>query len=340
MDNKLGSMPDSLILYALRSDYARGNVDKAVDLLLAISGSCEGIVIEYDPNIKLLGAENRQGVTCYLDSVLFAMLSRLDSFEAMLHNRFEDEPRRKLALLLRLWVNLLRSGKLITTDITKLVQESLAECGWEEAKKLRQQDVSEAFTFITGKLELPLLTLKMDIHHAGKEDAKDDHKYINERLLEVAIPSHPDGEIQQVTLEECLESYFNNRVEVRRYLERRSTMSSMRSVDSSAKRAFEHVETIEVDPDSTPSTPSAPPIGSASSRTLRLRTPSIIQERFIPENNTDTTTTSTTRMDGGTKHGRFRKGSIRKEVVMPAWQFFSLIRMYNIQAVRAHTDSS
>lgn len=47
------------------------------------------------------------------------MFARLDSFEAMLYNSFDDVPRKKLAGLLRLWVNMLRSGKLITTDIVR-----------------------------------------------------------------------------------------------------------------------------------------------------------------------------------------------------------------------------
>lgn len=59
------------------------------------------------------------------------------------------------------------------------LQNSLAECGWPDAALLEQQDASEAFTFITGVLELPLLTLKMDIYHTGKEDASDDHKFVN-----------------------------------------------------------------------------------------------------------------------------------------------------------------
>lgn len=67
--------------------------------------------------MKLLGAVNREGVTCYLDALLFAMFARLGSFEAMLYKNFEDPPRKKLATLLRLWVNILRAGKLITTDI-------------------------------------------------------------------------------------------------------------------------------------------------------------------------------------------------------------------------------
>lgn len=88
-------------------------------LLLLFEDTYEGLVKTYDPATKLLGAENRDGVTCYLDALLFAMFARLDSFEAMLYNSFDDLPRKKLAGLLRLWVNMLRSGRLITRDIVR-----------------------------------------------------------------------------------------------------------------------------------------------------------------------------------------------------------------------------
>lgn len=77
----------------------------------------EGLLKSYDPSTKLLGAVNREGVTCYLDALLFAMFARLDSFEAMLYNSLEDPARKRLAGMLRLWVNLLRTGRLITTDV-------------------------------------------------------------------------------------------------------------------------------------------------------------------------------------------------------------------------------
>lgn len=327
MEKKSVIMRESQILYALRSDFSHGDPDRAFDLLLAISDSSEGLITDYDPHVKLLGSANREGVTCFLDSTLFAMFSRLDSFEAMLYNTFDDTTRSRLALLLRLWVNLLRSGQFITTDITKLIQESLAECGWEDAAELQQQDASEAFTFITGKLELPLLTLKMDIYHTGREDVKDDHKFINERLLEVAIPADPPGDSQTITLEDCLENYFNNRVEVRRYLERRSTLSSVRSHDSTLKPGAVHVETVEVDPDSSPVTPlsSSPSTPSITRPSTKQRSPSIIQQRFIPDLEA---VGEKSISDTGSRPptGRIRTGSIRKEVLMPAWQFFSLIR--------------
>lgn len=326
MEKKSVIMRDPQILFALRSTFSHGDIDHAFDLLMAISDSSEGLVTEYNPHVKLLGAENRERVTCFLDSVLFAMFSRLDSFEGMLYNTFDDPARSRLSLLLRLWVNLLRSGKFITTDITKFIQEALAECGWEDAARLHQQDASEAFTFITEKLELPLLTLKMDIYHTGKEDAKDDHKFINERLLEIAIPPDLSDNGQTITLEECLENYFNNRVEVKRYLERRSTLSSVRSYDSTPKAGSVHVEMIEIDPDSSPGTPlSASPSLNSPTRPTKHRSPSIIQQRFVPDRD-DYGFKSFLDVDIDTPKGRNRKGSVRKEVVMPAWQFFSLIR--------------
>ncbi|KAI9837479.1 MAG: hypothetical protein M1819_007127 [Sarea resinae] len=329
--------------YALRSPYSDGDVEKAFEMLVLFEDSQEGIVKDYDPRINLLGAVNREGVTCYLDALLFAMFARLDSFEAMLYNSFDDEPRRKLAALLRLWANMLRLGKLITTDITQQLQETLAKCGWEEAAELRQQDASEAFTFITEKLELPLLTLKMDIYHTGKEDADDDHKFVNERLLEVAIP--PPDESGNITLEDCLEEYFNNRIEVRRYLERRGTVSSNRSTEKGGGHAV-HIETVDLGSGSgsRPSTPSSPATPISANlphppHSLSHRSPSIIRDLPLEEGEP-----SIPVINGEPLRaiGRKRTNSVRKEIMMPAWQFFSLIPFYtenvsrNAAQVAAH----
>ncbi|KAL0262237.1 hypothetical protein SLS55_003676 [Diplodia seriata] len=263
----INTLKDPQITYALRSRITKGDIKEATELLVLFEDSVDGILREYSPKTKLLGAENRCAVTCYLDSLLFAMFARLDSFEAMLFDSFADTPRRRLATILRLWVNLLRAGKLITVDITKHLQEALAQCGWEDAAQLNQQDASEAFTFITGQLELPLLTLKMDIYHTGKEDVADDHRFVNERLLEVAIPEDNPHSDEPIKLEECLEIYFNNRIEVRRHLERRSTLQSVRENEEPSPRPPEksnavHVESIEVTSGS--ESPVAPTYSSAS----------------------------------------------------------------------------
>jgi hypothetical protein len=79
--------------------------------------SATGIIMPYDPGVHMLGAENRGNVTCYLDSLLFAMFAKLDAFECMLRSDFPvDDARLKLVTLVRIWVNSLRSGKLIRTD--------------------------------------------------------------------------------------------------------------------------------------------------------------------------------------------------------------------------------
>lgn len=201
------------ILYALRSHFAAGDVHKAVDLMILQKKSFAGNIIPYSPNVRMLGAENRGMVTCYLDSLLFAMFAKLEAFECMLKTDLPDEPQRRLAGLLRLWVNMLRSGKLIHTDMTELIQEALAGCGWEEAQRLEQQDTSEAFAFITETLQLPLLPLQVDLFHQGKNDEAD-HKVVYERLLNLAVP--PDAEGKGIKLEDCLEEYFNSQVDVHR----------------------------------------------------------------------------------------------------------------------------
>ncbi|SLM41289.1 Ubiquitin carboxyl-terminal hydrolase-like domain [Lasallia pustulata] len=332
------SFTENDVEYMLRATDAHGNPQETFEMLVILAESQEGILREYNPNVKLLGAVNRKGVTCYLDALLFAMFARLGSFEAILYNSFDDEPRKRLAMLLRLWVNVLRSGRLINEDITMSLQDALVECGWKDAGTLRQQDASEAFTFITGKLALPLLTLKMDIFHTGKEDVTDDHKFVNERLLEVAIPDEPtDGTV--VTLEDCLETYFNNRIEVRRYMERKGTRSSIRSkgsidgdIDSNKGGAF-HIETAEVEdsPPASPASTSRQTKVSAPSplRPLqnRKRMPSIIQERYLDEK-AKISGDQSAGGNGPSKPSRQYSSSIRKEIMMPAWQIFSLIPWY------------
>lgn len=103
---------------ALNSKFAAGDFDKAVELLALQRFSADGKIVPCSSKVEMLGAENRGAVTCYLDALLFAMFAKLTAFECMLKDDPEkDEHKRNLAFLLRLWVNMLRTGKLIHTDM-------------------------------------------------------------------------------------------------------------------------------------------------------------------------------------------------------------------------------
>lgn len=326
--NALGNnhVPDARIAYALRAHAVGGDVTKAMDLIMLFEDSVGGVLRPFNPHIKHFGAENRQKVSCWVDSLLFAMYFVSNVFEALLYKEYQqDDPLKRLVITLRLWVNMLRSGRLITTDITRHLQEALASAGWPEAAQIKQQDTSEAFGFITDKLDLPLLTLKTDIFHAGSDD-DDDHRFITERLLDVAVPEDApqDG---VVSLESCLEEYFNNKVEIKRDLKRRTTMRS--GASNMEKYADVHVEQIEItDQDSRSNTPQpkpAVPPGVARPSLLHGRAPSIFSERKV-----DIVQGVDKEDQGGVQpnDGRQRGGSMRKEVLMPAWQFLNLIRKF------------
>lgn len=101
----------------LRLPSINGHIEHAVTLLRLYDDASHGKIHAADPHLNMVGAVNRENVTCYLDSLLFSMFARTDSFEGILSAEYPDEPRKRLVTLLRLWVNMLRTGKLITTDI-------------------------------------------------------------------------------------------------------------------------------------------------------------------------------------------------------------------------------
>ncbi|KAM3073402.1 hypothetical protein ACMFMF_006609 [Clarireedia jacksonii] len=342
---------DEQINYALNSTYAAGDVSKALELVIIFRESVEGVVRPYDPKIEMLGAVNNGGVTCYLDSLLFAMFARLPSFEPLLHSVWEDEPRRRLSTLIRLWVNMLRSGMLIPTDITEHLQKAIeTACDWEEVTNGKQQDTTEAFNKIADALGLPLLTLKMNIMHPGIEVPKDDHKYVYERLLDVAIPDDldiptlADGSRRPIRLEDCLEAHFNNRVEVHRRLKRSATTSSTRSNQSSIEKSTaQHVEVAGV-PDSAPQTPTAAdPAAAAKSRPNgRIRSSSVFRDKVITPEEHGESSRNPTGLSRSMSRVSVYKSQAEREVMLPAWQCFNLLPWFtkaearNDRQVAAH----
>ncbi|KAL2760784.1 hypothetical protein ACRALDRAFT_1053618 [Sodiomyces alcalophilus JCM 7366] len=337
--NITGASPDT-VRDVLHGKYASGDVAKAADFLRLSSEACAGKVYRYDPRVRMAGAENRDAVTCYLDSLLFSMFVSMTAYEGMLKHDFSDEPRRRLVTLLRLWVNMLRTGKLITADIAKLIQEALADCGWNDARNVEQQDTSEAFAFITETLQLPLLQLQVDLFHHGETD-DGDHKIVHERLLNLAVPPDPEG--RGLRLEDCLDDYFNSQVDVLRdsredkETPRPSTASRMGTIRLVSKDDQPDTLTSEkLMASPVPISPTrdrfhAPsaPNGSMSQappslefpQLSRHRSGSVIQHVVVDEEGRPTDSSEASR------RGKARRTSstIVKAVTIPAWQFFRLI---------------
>lgn len=120
--NSLGNhhVPETRIAYALRAHAVGGDIAKAMDLIMLFEDSIGGVLRPYNPHTKLVGAENRQRLSCWLDSLLFAMYVVNNVFEALLYREYkDDDPLKRLVITLRLWVNMLRSGRLITTDVVR-----------------------------------------------------------------------------------------------------------------------------------------------------------------------------------------------------------------------------
>lgn len=258
------------VILLLKSPFTQGDIIKTYHLIRYFQLSDTGYFITNDgydrtgARIKLVGAENWENVMCYLDALLFSMFANLESFEPILFilNQHSNPLVTQLSGLLRVYVNLLRLGNLITTDISQRICECLMKLGFSEALSHRQQDAAPLFEFLTETLSMPLLTFRVEIQHSGKQD-DDDTKYSKERILFVSLPEDEPGELVKpegdhvegilpsdkstestangdpkehsngnddandaVLLEECLEHYFNNSISVKRELQRRATLDS------------------------------------------------------------------------------------------------------------------
>lgn len=239
----------------------------------------------------------------------------------------------------------------------------MGDCGWADARLLEQQDTSEAFAFLTETLQLPLLSLQVDLFHQGRRD-DDDHKVVYERLLNLAVPPDPDG--KGIKLEDCLEEYFNAQVDVLRDSEEakkssyaedkapetpslvhRNTLRILRDEEGGGSAALStspiDLAPLHVFPSQSSAAAEFPPLERPATTTgvmqlselpthdapliprqLSLRGRSAsVIQRVVLDADGKPTTDST---DKDTpKAGR--KGSmVIKAVTIPAWQFFRLIR--------------
>jgi len=182
-----------------------------------------------------------------LDALLFAMFARLSAFEGLLNVNLDTEsdtesdgsseavndPRKDedkegtllhahlLQTWLRMFVNQLRSGRLIQAHVIKELRQHLYSCGWNCPGPLdppgssRQEDASELFMFLTEKLHLPYLPLEQRLLHGARVSADDD-KVITERMLQISIPTPEpqNGPPASPTakLESALSSLFSSKL--------------------------------------------------------------------------------------------------------------------------------
>jgi hypothetical protein len=209
---------------------------------------------------------------------------------------------------------------------------------------LEQQDTSEAFGFITETLQLPLLVLQVDLFHQGKGDA-DDHKVVHERLLNLAVPPDPEG--KGIKLEDCLEEYFNNKVDVLRdSLEEKKGLEKSVTSPKNTIRIVTEEEAPETSEDNLGSplqrrwTTQTPMMDSPVSMTgssfasvsradsvqlPRHRSTSIIQ-RIMVDGEGHPTSAEAGDASSLLKLAKKTGSTVVKAVTIPAWQFFKLIR--------------
>ncbi|CAG8454390.1 1845_t:CDS:2 [Ambispora gerdemannii] len=171
----------------------------------------EGLVNEVNNNVCMVGAENDRGTSCYIDSLLFAMFARMRAFDGLLYVEPEKPDASDLLVHLRLFVNRLRSGSFLNTQMQ--LRENLRKCGWigtDDKGHPTQEDTSEFFLFLSSLFELPYLPLGIHLYHGATEEANDE-RVVTERIIQIAIPGDPQ-DLAPVSLEEALMLYFHNNV--------------------------------------------------------------------------------------------------------------------------------
>ncbi|KAK8902647.1 hypothetical protein QC760_009136 [Botrytis cinerea] len=306
---------DDQILFCLNSIYANGNVEKAHQILLVFHNSLSGVIYPYDPKITMLGAQNSRGVTCWLDSFLASLFTVPTQFQELLNNFYEDPLKQNLIQLIRLWVNLMRSGILIEVNITERILDSLIECGWDDLDKTKEQDPTEAHMKIGDILDWPMLDLRVDYEHGGIRE-KDDHRTSKERTLPISISTDHEGP-GRLRLEECIERSLLSLVKIQRRVE---------PDDDDEKPVPEHVETIEAEPN-TDKEPTSEHVENTEAEP-DTAPPSHIE--MIGQSSSQNHLTREVTRDGGSLNRTTSRNSTRKEREVDAFILSKLIRPSSI----------
>ncbi|KAF7732134.1 Tripartite DNA replication factor [Apophysomyces ossiformis] len=195
----------------------------------------------------LLGSENDQGTSCYIDSLLFAMFISITAFEPLLTFDIpsEEVTKQKLQTLLRLFVNKLRKGHLVKDDFVSWIRKTLEELSWhgkDASGHWSQEDASELFLFLTETLNLPYLPFQSRLFHGANKDADDD-RVMTERALSLAIPPNVSSKLESV----LIDHFYNGTVTgVRRQVDYHELVpSSPTSTESKSSKKTGVVECRE-----------------------------------------------------------------------------------------------
>lgn len=198
---------------------------------LALEGKLVAPLNVYKPtnrDIKLIGMDNYNKTTCYLDALIMSMFHSTGVFDFLLDPvgdpnlspELQTEVE-ELKVILRYLVNLIRSGHHINTSIMYQLLLVLNSLGCEMALSGTQQDSLQMFVFLVECLSLPLLTFKLAVIHHGKLNVADDLRLIEERILLIPVPSNSQPNEPPIDLQDCLDKYFNNSVTVRRMMDKK-----------------------------------------------------------------------------------------------------------------------
>ncbi|KAI8876219.1 cysteine proteinase [Backusella circina FSU 941] len=175
------------------------------------------------PTTHLLGSENDNGTSCYIDALLFAMYISNTAFDPLLTYDISasDETKIQLQTLFRLFVNKLRKGHLIPAEHIHWLRKVMEAANWkgrDEHGNWSQEDASELFLFITEFFDLPYLPFQIRLFHGANRDTDDD-RVMTDRMVALSIPENTKDIIP---LETILVDYFYNNIitGVKRQVER------------------------------------------------------------------------------------------------------------------------
>ncbi|CAM0141236.1 hypothetical protein VKS41_004061 [Umbelopsis sp. WA50703] len=199
IQRSIGVEPDPSSCQRLLEIHA-WNLREAVHELQDFQDADDGILVTPNPlKINMLGSENDQLTSCYIDALLFSMYATTTVFDPLLVSDIEDDDfdKRRLQTNLRLFVNRMREGYLIRTDQVRRLREALVATGWEGVTQWgnwAQEDSGEFFLHLTNIFGLPFLPFHVRLYHGANKDTDDD-RVMTERSLALPIPTDSNAPI-------------------------------------------------------------------------------------------------------------------------------------------------